>query len=77
MEGEVLPKLLEAAVKDGLWAVLFTALLWWVLRDTKTREDRYYTIISTLSDEVLKQLGEIRELINRKRGSDDGKDHRD
>jgi len=53
--------IMESALKNGIWAVLFTALLFWVLKDQGKREDlarqenakreeRYQVLLEALSD---------------------------
>lgn len=42
--------ILNLALKNGLWAVLFLGLLIFVLKDSKTREKKYQETISDLTD---------------------------
>lgn len=49
-------RLLELAAGQGLWAALFVVLLWWVLRKNEEREQRYLSIIQTLSEDVKKRV---------------------
>lgn len=51
-------KILELAIGDGLWALLFCALLIYQLKDSKAREVKYQSAISTLSQD----LGYVKEL---------------
>lgn len=50
---------MEAALDKGLFALLFVALFWWVLRENKAREDRYLQIIQTLGDDVKERLEKL------------------
>ena len=64
------------AISNGLFAGLFVALLVYVLKDSRKRENKYQAIIETLStklntvDEIKKDVTEIKECIscNQKRG---------
>lgn len=40
------------AINNGLWAVLFLALLIYVLKDSKSREDKYQITIKKLADNL-------------------------
>lgn len=40
------------AINNGLWAVLFLALLIYVLKDSKIREVKYQTTIEKLADSL-------------------------
>lgn len=40
------------AIKNGLWAVLFTGLLIFVIKDSTKREKKYQDIIKELSDSL-------------------------
>lgn len=53
--------ILAEALKQSLWAALFIALLWWVLRTNEQREQRYLQIIKTLSDDLPDQMGRVIE----------------
>lgn len=64
--------ILDAALQQGLYAALFVALLWWVLRTNQDRErrymereDRYVSIISTLSDEIKERLTKVEGMLER------------
>lgn len=43
-------KILDLAVQQGIWAVLFIALLFFVLNENSKRESKYQEIISQLTD---------------------------
>jgi len=45
--------MLAAAVKEGIWAVCFVALLIYVIRENKAREKAYQKTISALHTEVI------------------------
>ena len=53
-------KLLSLAISDGIWAVLFLALLIYQLKDSKTREQKYQKTIENLSTslQVVKEVKE-------------------
>jgi len=46
MEQEVL----RLAASQGLWAVLFVALLYWVLKENAKRESKYQELLSELTN---------------------------
>ncbi|MBV7275468.1 BhlA/UviB family holin-like peptide [Clostridium thailandense] len=43
-------KILDLAMQQGIWAVLFVALLFFVLNENSKREAKYQEIISKLTD---------------------------
>lgn len=43
-------KIISMASNNGLWAVLFVVLLFYVLRETANRESKYQEIINKLTD---------------------------
>ena len=51
-------KILEVALSDGLWAVLFLLLLMYELKDSRKREEKYQKTISSLSENfsILKEV---------------------
>lgn len=55
--------IVDLAVKNGLWAVLFLCLLIYVLKDSKVRENKYQETIKDLSIS-LKVVNEIKEEVN-------------
>lgn len=55
--------ILETAAKNGVWALLFVALLLYVLKQNDAREKGYQAIISQLSTEIKADLHEIKEHI--------------
>lgn len=51
-------EIFNLAVKNGLWAALFTGLLIFVIRDSSKREKKYQDIIKELSEnfEIVKDI---------------------
>ena len=49
---EGLSKILELAVGQGIWAVLYIYLFFRMLKENKEREDRYQATINCLSSNV-------------------------
>ena len=47
-----LTQLLELAVQQGIWAVLYIYLFFRMLRENKEREERYHTMIDRLSGNI-------------------------
>ena len=45
-------EIFNLAIKNGLWAVLFTGLLIFVIKDSTKREKKYQEIIKELSDSL-------------------------
>lgn len=43
-------KVMELAMQQGIWAVLFVALLFFVLNENSKREGKYQDIISKLTE---------------------------
>lgn len=60
-------KILELAIGDGLWALLFCTLLVYQLKDSRAREVKYQATISSLSQDLgyLKELDESIEDIDK------------
>ena len=62
-------EVLQLAVKNGLWAVLFLALLVFVLKDSKNREDKYQETIKDLTthlgvvNDIKKEVEEVKEIV--------------
>ncbi len=59
--------ILELAISDGLWALLFCMLLIYQLKDSKVREVKYQDTISSLAKdlEYMKELDESIEGMER------------
>ena len=68
-------EILQLALKNGLWAVLFLVLLFYVLKDSRKRETKYQNTIEKLNEhlnavkEIKKEVGEIIEIITSPRKS--------
>lgn len=45
-------KLLELAVGQGIWAMLYIYLFFRMLSENKAREERYQSIIAQLGDDI-------------------------
>ncbi|MDE5755589.1 MAG: hypothetical protein K2I23_00630 [Clostridia bacterium] len=59
-------KILELAIGDGLWALLFCVLLIYELKDSRARESKYQNTISSLAKdlEYMKDIDEEIEQMN-------------
>ena len=59
-------KILELAIGDGLWALLFCVLLIYELKDSRARENKYQETIATLTKdlEYMKDIDEDIENMN-------------
>lgn len=53
-------KLFDFAISNGIWSVLFLALLIYQLKDSRTREEKYQKTIENLSTslQVVKEVKE-------------------
>lgn len=49
---EIVSKILELAVGQGLWAVLYLYLFFRMLKENKEREDRYQATIDRLTTNI-------------------------
>ncbi|WP_273483579.1 BhlA/UviB family holin-like peptide [Desulforamulus ruminis] len=58
MEGEII----KMAASQGLWAVLFVALLFYVLKHNERREERLMTCLERLTVDVGEIKNDIEEL---------------
>ena len=62
-------EILQLAIKNGLWAVLFIVLFFYILRDASKREKKYQNTIEKLNEhlktvnDIKKEVGEIIEII--------------
>lgn len=45
-------KILESALANGIWAVLFLIMLVFQLKDSRQREEKYQNVISQLSENI-------------------------
>ena len=59
-------KILELAIGDGLWALLFCVLLIYELKDSRAREGKYQQTITSLAKdlEYIKDIDEEIEQMN-------------
>ena len=59
-------KILELAIGDGLWALLFCVLLIYELKDSRARENKYQDTITSLTKdlEYIKDIDEGIENMN-------------
>lgn len=73
--------ILELAVKNGLWAVLFSALLIFVLKDSNKRENEYQQTIKQLTvhlgivNQIKQEVEEVKNMVlskNKKSNSKKG-----
>lgn len=71
-------EILNLAIGNGLWAVLFVVLLCYILKDSKAREQKYQDIIDGLSDslnivkEVQEDVRDIKQQIDEKLNNQKG-----
>jgi len=63
MEAEIV----KLAASQGLWAVLFVALLFYVLRHNERREERLMTCLEDLTKDVREIKCDIEEMKGRNR----------
>ena len=58
-------KIFNLAVSNGIWAVLFVILLFYQLKDSKEREEKYQETIESLgkSLEIINEVKEDVEII--------------
>ncbi|MBQ0017546.1 MAG: hypothetical protein KBT30_02825 [Clostridiales bacterium] len=67
--------ILDLAIKNGLWAVLFLGLLIFVLKDSTKREKKYQDTISDLTEhlkvvhEIKKEVEEVKDVVFTKKTS--------
>ena len=64
--------ILDLAIKNGLWAVLFLGLLIFVLKDSKQRENKYQQTIKDLTEhlgivkQIKQEVEEVKEIVFKK-----------
>lgn len=56
-------EILNMAAKSGIWALLFVALFFIQIKDSKTREGKYQATIDSLADK-LKMVAEIKDSVD-------------
>ena len=61
---DFISKLLEMAVSQGIWAVLYIYLFLRMLNENKAREDRYNATISRLSDNIVRGINHIQDQLD-------------
>lgn len=73
-----LTQLLELAVQQGVWAVLYIYLFFRMLKENKEREERYQTMIDRLNgniedgiDKIQQKLDSLAESDTNERPTDD------
>ena len=71
MEGE-LSGIMEAALRQGVWAALYIYLFFRMLRENAAREERYQSTIDSLSGGIREGIEEIQETLDRLSGGDKG-----
>ena len=65
-------EIFDLAISNGLWAALFVALFFYVLKDASNREKKYQITISSLSEhlnivkDIEKKINEINKNIKPK-----------
>ena len=63
-------EIIKVAATQGLWALLFVALLFWVLRENAKREDNYQQLLQDLTgkfgilEDVQRDVGEIKQTVS-------------
>ena len=63
-------EIIKVAATQGLWALLFVVLLFWVLRENAKREDNYQQLLLDLTgkfgilEEVQRDVGEIKQTVS-------------
>lgn len=56
-------EIVAAAVESGIWVMLFVALLWYVLDDSKKREQKYQEVIIS-NQLIIKELTKKLNVVN-------------
>ena len=59
-----LTQLLELAVQQGVWAVLYIYLFFRMLKENKEREERYQTMIDRLSGNIEDGIEKIQQKLD-------------
>lgn len=54
----------EAALQQGIWAVLYIYLFFRMLRENATREEKYQSMIENLSTNISKGIEDIKERLD-------------
>ena len=61
---DFITRLLEMAVSQGIWAVLYICLFLRMLNENKAREDQYNATISQLSDNIVRGINHIQDQLD-------------
>lgn len=56
----------KIAIKEGLWAVLSVALLFYLLKENSTREKNYQEIIAKQVEIITIKLDEVKDILTQK-----------
>lgn len=59
-----LQTILEAALQQGVWAVLYIYLFFRMLRENATREERYQQMIDHLSGDIAEGIEDIQNRLD-------------
>lgn len=71
---ELFEKIMQLAISNGLWAVLFLMLLVYVLKDSRSREIKYQETIASLNaslsivENIKEDIDEIKSTIIQNKG---------
>ena len=65
-----LTQLIELAVQQGIWAVLYIYLFFRMLKENKEREERYQTMIDRLSGNIEDGIDKIQQKLDNLTGND-------
>ena len=63
MESEF-PKVIELALQQGIWAVLYIYLFFKMLKDNAAREEKFQLIIDRLSDKIEHGIEDIQDSLD-------------
>ena len=63
MESEF-PKVIELALQQGIWAVLYIYLFFKMLKDNAAREEKFQVIIDRLSDKIEHGIEDIQDSLD-------------
>lgn len=69
--GHLEQEIIRLAASQGLWAVLFVALLFYVLRENVKREERLLSALERLSTQyeaLARDVGEVRDDVKELKG---------
>ncbi len=66
---EFFSRIMELALGQGLWAVLYVYLFFRMLNESKSREERYQATIDTLSGRIENKVVKLQETLDSLSGS--------